>query len=252
MRRLFLLFTLALLAQVMVAVENTDTMTVRIKGMRCEECAHKVKNILNKVGGVEKMRFNLERRTVTIDFDAQLTNRDSIKANLARTGRYKASPYDAKEPILRGIGLKIDDMHCQKCANRIMDRLAEVEGIDSIGPNVEKHYVFFRYDANKTSKGEIRDVLGRMGFTPVNYYTSKNISFAYFNIPVEQTTEETIETALALDGVDDANVCQRQKSLAITYVNTETTAEKLLEHLQAEGIKAVVPKPHECEEEKKQ
>jgi hypothetical protein len=90
-----------------------------------------------------------------------------------------------------------------------------------------------------------------MGFTPVNYYSSKIIGFAYFNIPLEQVSDETIETALALDGVDDANVCRRQKSLAITYVNNETTAEKLLADLKEAGIKAVVPAPHECKEEKK-
>jgi len=129
-----------------------------------------------------------------------------------------------------------------------MQRMSQVEGIDSISPNLEKHYVFFRYDANKTTKTVIREMLTGMGFTPVTYYTSKNISFAYFNIPVEQVNEETIEAALALDGVDDANVCKRQKSLAITFVNTETSQEQLLKELQEAGIKAVVPAPHECKE----
>jgi hypothetical protein len=87
-----------------------------------------------------------------------------------------------------------------------------------------------------------------MGFTPVNYYTSKEISFAYFKIAPEQVNDETIDTALALDGVDDANVSKRQRSLAITYVNTETNEQKLLEGLKAAGIEATVPAPHECKE----
>ena len=75
-----------------------------------------------------------------------------------------------------------------------------------------------------------------MGFTPVNYYTSKEISFAYFKIPAEAATDETIEKVLSLDGVDDVNVNAKKGSLAITYVNTETNLEKLLAEIKAEGI----------------
>jgi copper chaperone CopZ len=139
-------------------------------------------------------------------------------------------------------------MHCQNCANRIVKRLQQEEGIDSIAPHVDKHYVFFRYDANKTSKNVIRDILLGMGFTPVNYYTSKNISYAYFLLPADKVNEDTQEAALAIDGVDDATVNPKCKSLAITYVNTETSEEKILQELKAANIEATVPAPHECKE----
>jgi copper chaperone CopZ len=109
-------------------------------------------------------------------------------------------------------------------------------GIDSVGTNLEKGYIFVRYDANKTKKAVIRQQLLEMGFTPVNYYTSKNISFAYFHIPAQAATDETIEKVLALDGVDDVNVNAAKGSLAITYVNTKTNPEKLFEEIRAEGI----------------
>ena len=43
-----------LLALAMVALQAkaADTLTVRINGMRCSECGHKVKNILRKNPGV--------------------------------------------------------------------------------------------------------------------------------------------------------------------------------------------------------
>jgi hypothetical protein len=37
--------------------------------------------------------------------------------------------------------------------------------------------------------------------------------------------------------------------MAITYLNDKTTAEKLLSEVQKAGIKAELPKPHECSEE---
>jgi ribosomal protein L12E/L44/L45/RPP1/RPP2 len=43
----------------------------------------------------------------------------------------------------------------------------------------------------------------------------------------------------------------KQGSLAITYVNKDITAEKLLEAIQAAGIEATLPPAHECGEEEK-
>jgi copper ion binding protein len=248
MRRIFS-FLAALVMSVSVwAAGTTDTLVVRIKGMRCEECAHKVRDVLRKNEGIGRIGFNLERRTAAIAYDPQLICADTIKAKLAATGRYKTTPYDPSEVIRRGIGLHISDMHCDNCARRIVKRLETMEGIDSLAPHVDKHYVFIRYDANRTCKAAIREAIGKLGYTPVSYYSSKDISFAYFNIPAEAVNEETIDQALALDGVDDANVNARQKSLAITFINTETTAEKLISELKAAGIAAVVPAPHECKE----
>lgn len=250
MKKLFLLMAAIGFAIATSAANENETTVLRIKGMRCEDCAHKVTTVLNKLPGVEGMSFDLEKRTVTVEYDPALTSTDSIKARLAATGRYKSSPYDASEVIRRGLGLKMSDMHCQKCADRITQRLTGMEGIDSLSPHLDKQYLFVRYDANRTCKDNIRKALGELGFTPVNYYTSNDIGFAYYQIPKEQCTEATVEEVLILDGVDDANVNPRQGSLAITYVNTETSAEKLLEAVQAAGIKATVPPTHECKENK--
>ena len=233
------------------AVQN-DTLVVRIKGMRCEECAHKVNTVLRQLDGVGTVDYNLERRTATIAYNPQLTCADSIQARLERTGRYKASPYSPADVIRRGMGLQMADMHCQHCADRIQKRLQQVDGVDSIGPHVDKHYVFVRYDANRTSKDVIRNALVALGFTPVNYYTSKDISFAYFTLGAStlksNTPDAIIDTALTLEGVDDANVNPKQRSLAITYVNKETSSQQLLEQLRAEGIEASLPPAHECKE----
>lgn len=234
------------------AAVETDTLVVRIKGMRCEECAHKVGILLREGGGIEGIQYNLERRTATIAYNPQVVSADTLRAKLAATGRYKSVPYSATEVIRRGMGLQMTDMHCDRCAQRIMKRLEQMEGIDSLAPHTDKHYMFVRYDANKTCKADIRQAIGELGYTPVAYYNSKDISFAYFNIPAEAATQATIDEALALDGVDDANVNARRQSLAITYVNTETTLEKLQAELKAAGIEAVVPAPHECKEAKQE
>ncbi|MBP5338148.1 MAG: cation transporter [Prevotella sp.] len=224
------------------------TITLRIKGMKCEECGHKVMVAVKQLPGIESMRFNYERRTTTIVYDPTQTCVDSIEARLAATGRYKASSYSPDEVIRRGFGLRMDDMHCQKCADRIAAKLKQIEGIDSMSPHLDKNYYFIRYDANRTSKAVIREALQGLGFTPVNYYSGPKVSYAYYNIPATQTTQETMDEVLILKGVEDVNVNPARKSLAVTYFTDETNADQLLADIRAAGIEAQVPPPHECKE----
>jgi len=249
MKKLFLLAVAAFMLTTTHA-ENTDTLTVRIQGMRCSECGHKVKNILRKDKGVGTMEFNYERRTVKIAYDPQKTTVENIYASLAASGRYAAKPYSPTEVIRRDMGQRIDDMHCQKCVDRIAQVLNKMEGIDSIAPHLDKHYYFIRYDANRTSRDEIRAALNKAGYTPCNYYSSPKIAWYYLTLPADQCTEETQETVLAINGVEDVNVNPKRRSMAITYFNDEIQGDKLLEQIQQAGIKAVLPKPHECDEEK--
>lgn len=228
-----------------------DTLTVRINGMRCSECGHKVKNVLRQNSGVGTMDFNYERRTVRIAYDATKTTTDDIYKALQATGRYKAKPYDPQEVIRRGYGQRIADMHCQKCYNRISERLARIEGIDSMAPHLEKSYIFIRYDANRTDRAAIRSIINKAGYTPVNYYSSPKVEYGYYLLPAEQANQETLETVLAMDGVEDVNVNTTRKTLAVTFFNDETTADRLLSDIQQAGIKATLPKPHECNENKK-
>ena len=87
-----------------------------------------------------------------------------------------------------------------------------------------------------------------MGYTPVNYYTSNKIGFAYYNIPAEAATQETIDYIMVLDAVDDVNVNARRKSLAVTYFCKELSAENLLKEIEKMGIKAVASPAHQCKE----
>jgi copper ion binding protein len=247
-KKVLIAMTLMLIAQLGVMAQDIDTLTVRIKGMRCEECAHKVKNVVKKLPGIDGITFNIERRTASIAFDKNHVCADSIKGRLAATVRYKASAYSPTDTIMRGFGLRIADMHCQNCYNRISQRLQGEVGIDSMAPHLDKSYIFVRYDANKTCKAEIRKAIGGLGFTPVNYYSGPKVSYAYYKIPAEQVSQETIDEVLMLDGVEDANVNEKQKSLAVTFFTDETNADKLQNDIKTAGITITVPSAHECKE----
>ena len=234
LKKIFSVFLFLIVVNAAMAA-STDTLVIRIKGMRCEEESNKVNKLLRPNAGVEDLVFDLEKRIVTVTYDPSKTNRDEICAAL--TGRLKPSAYDPKEMIRRGMGLKTEELQTPADAERIMQNMSSMVGIDSISPNIAKRYVFVRYDANKTTKAAVREKLESLGFTPVTYYTSNIISFAYFKMPAEAATEDNLEMILALDGVEDVNANPTKGTLAITYVNTQTTEEKLLSDIQAEGLK---------------
>ena len=117
MKKLSLLFIICHLS-FSHAVAQSDTLMVRINGMRCAECGHKVKNVLRKNPGVGALEFNYERRTAKIAYDAQKTCPDTIYSMLARTVRYAAKPYNPNERIGRGMGQRIADMHCRRPHHR--------------------------------------------------------------------------------------------------------------------------------------
>lgn len=50
--------------------QPTDLLVMRIKGMRCDESAHKVMKAVSPLEGVRDIRFNLERRTATVYYEA--------------------------------------------------------------------------------------------------------------------------------------------------------------------------------------
>ena len=77
------------------------------------------------------------------------------------------------------------------------------------------------------------------------------ISSREVKVVIDLIRGKNVDEALAIDGVDDAMVNPKQGSLAITYVNKDITAEKLLEAIQAVGIEATLPPAHECGEEEK-
>ena len=108
--------------------------------------------------------------------------------------------------------------------------------------------MFIRYDANRVSRDDIRQVINDLGYTPCNYYSSPKVEYGYYLLPAEQANEETAENVLSLDGVEDVNVNPKRRSLAVTFFNDETTADKLYAEIKKMGIKAEVPAPHECDE----
>lgn len=145
--------------------------------------------------------------------------------------------------------VRIDDMHCRKCSDRITQQLSTLEGVEFTKPRLGKHTFFVRFDADKTNRTAICELITKSGYTPVGY--CEKAENAYFLIPAEQATQQTVDVVKAIEGVKDVNTNARRKSLAVMFAAETISADALLAAIQQKGIEAVLPKPHVCSEEKK-
>ena len=70
------------------------------------------------------------------------------------------------EENMQTITLKIDNMVCQGCAEKITDILKELEGTKKIKTNVIKKLVQVEFNPDKINESEIETVLTKSGYQP--------------------------------------------------------------------------------------
>ena len=88
-----ILFTAALLVSAM-AVSAKDIKTVVLTTtpqMHCNGCENRIKENLKYVKGIKSIVTSVEKQTVTVQYDADKTSVDNIKASLKKIN------FDAKE-----------------------------------------------------------------------------------------------------------------------------------------------------------
>lgn len=101
------------------------------------------------------------------------------------------------------------------------------ENIDSLAPRLNRHSLFIRHDANRTSLASIKKHPVDAGFAPTNDYTSDRVGFALFDIPRGRNAQKPADDAIAFDGIDDVCVNPTMRNIAITYLKDTTSGRKL-------------------------
>ena len=83
------LFIIAALAANVAAVGAKDIKTVVFTTqpqMHCQNCENRIKNGVRFVKGVKKIETNVEKQTVTIEYDADKTTTEDIKKGFKKIG----------------------------------------------------------------------------------------------------------------------------------------------------------------------
>ena len=70
----------------MMGVMKVESKTVYIKGMNCMGCVSSIKNVLEKLPGVESAEVSLEDACVTIHYDVTSIGIDQLKKAIDNAG----------------------------------------------------------------------------------------------------------------------------------------------------------------------
>jgi copper chaperone len=67
-------------------LDKMQTTIMKINGMTCMGCVKSVKNVLEKISGVNSADVSLENEQVTIQYDASKINTDQFKEAIVGAG----------------------------------------------------------------------------------------------------------------------------------------------------------------------
>ena len=163
--------------------------------MHCSSCENKIKSNLKFEKGIKDIQTNLTDKTVTIQYDADKTNVESIiagfkKINYVATvagsnSATEAAPQAEKKGGCCGgsckcgskkadpelvatdgsiVKFKATQMSCGGCANKVKNLLVSVDGVKDVAVNLETKVVTVNYDGHKTDAAKIKD-----SFKQINY-----------------------------------------------------------------------------------
>lgn len=65
---------------------STTTDTIHVPEVHCDHCVSSIEGALNPMAGVDRARVDLDRRTVTVSFDAATVTRDQLVAAIEEQG----------------------------------------------------------------------------------------------------------------------------------------------------------------------
>jgi copper chaperone len=63
-----------------------QTEIIKVHGMTCMGCVNSVKNVLEKIPGVSSADVSLEKKQVTVAYDASTTHADQLKGAIKEAG----------------------------------------------------------------------------------------------------------------------------------------------------------------------
>lgn len=91
MKKAFIITALALTSLSAAAKDIKTVVFTTQPQMHCQKCEQKIKGNVRFVKGVKKIDTNVEKQTVTIEYDAEKTTTEKIAAGFKKIG------YEVKE-----------------------------------------------------------------------------------------------------------------------------------------------------------
>lgn len=137
--------------------------TLSINGMTCSSCAVAVEKSVSKLNGVASATVNFATEKLSVEFDESQVTIPQMKDVVTKTG------YELVEEVkTRDIIIPIQGMTCSSCVMHIEKAVGALEGVNSIQVNIATEKADIVYDPSKTRISEIKQVITKAGYTPLD------------------------------------------------------------------------------------
>lgn len=232
-------FILAVLFTAFVgAASAQDTVAkFRIESMRCGGCLGRVTKALKATAGVQSVEGDMEKKMVTVVYDASQVSPSAMKETLAGI-KMNAVDYDPNEVITREVLFHADQMHCGGCAGKVKKNIGAEPGVQKVEVDLNTKNVAITYDANKVSSKDLKDDFKKFNYTVCRAYATDIVKYASFRVKDAGKASGQLK---GIKGVLDVNVDAASGLVALSY-NTRILADEaaLMAQVQAVGCEVEV------------
>ena len=131
----------------------------QLGGVSCQVCVNKIEKKLKKLEGTKEAIVNLSTEKLSIDYDENILNENTIKETVTKLGYEIEEIQDLKE-----VELDINGISCQMCVSKIERKISKLEGVKSIVVNLANSRGKVVYDSEKIKLSEILHIMEKLGY----------------------------------------------------------------------------------------
>ena len=135
--------------------EKTKRTVLKIGGMHCAGCVSSIQKSVSDVPGVNKVEVNLATEKATLEFDQSKVRLDSIEKAIEEIG-YKV--------VYEKLTLKLGGVSDSTDAERLEQRLHQLDGIKSASVNYGSSQINIEYNSALLSLADIRKKITELGY----------------------------------------------------------------------------------------
>ncbi len=131
------------------------TVRIPVGGMKCVVCSNAVEEALGGTEGVEDASVNLGNDTVTVRFDPDAVDLESMESIIKDLGF---------QPAWTKLRFTVEGMECAACVNGLEKSLLAREGVRSATANLATSNLTVEYDEGLLDEGRIVSMVEKAGF----------------------------------------------------------------------------------------
>lgn len=171
--RLFLIVFAALFNVAALTAKNIKTVVLKADKITCSNCENTIKKNIRFEKGVKAINVDIPTKIVTIEYDADKNNIESLEAAFDKIG-FPAYEY-ASEAASKTVTFKADQMSCGGCVAKVKKNISAEEGVSDVAVDLDTKAVKITYDESKTNPAKLKEAFKKFEYDVVEFDPSATV-----------------------------------------------------------------------------